>query len=618
MSGSQMFSPDQLAAVGYTPQQAQAPAPQGQQTQVLPQQMPQQQLQVPQGQQAPQSQAQMFSPQQLASVGYRAPQVTQSQGLAVPSQPQQAPPGLIPQVTQGLNDLTTASVGELGSLGAGAIANTGKLIGNPAMASYAADQNHLDNVVANARAQSPIMGGIGKIGTDVVAGGLSTVPAAAVAGSIGAPAAVTGLVTGAISGAIAGLATSTGSGTGVKIGVDSLLGAAGMGAAQGIGALAPTAQRILTAGKLWLTDPNTLASKVLTTTLGDAGGDISKLTPLALGEHLQGLETQAKATQQVLYAARNAQAEAEGATVTRDTLASTVANYGQLIQRGAIPEVKTAAQVGKGLLGIMPNAPLSFSDTQDMVSSLGAKIKSANNQGNAVLAQTLQPLKDALETDMDQSATVSPKLLDLQQSAANYTRDIYKPIQNLDIDKAVVNKYTDAKLLGTMANKVLDNPQAVNALNTVDPNTQAMAITANINNIMRASTDGVTGKINLGQFSNKLGVELRDNGAAYGGAADGLLNAAKALSVAGGAPSTLGQARTITKPLFLYGASKLLANPAVSDLLDRAQSLNQYPNSFMAKAVNSNIAKAFGNAVSDISQRLIPAFATAATNTITQ
>lgn len=598
-----------------------------------------------------------FTPEEIQWAKQAIPDTPseQIQPQATQQQPTTQPLGLIDSVTQGLNDFTTASAAEAGSLGAGVLANAGKLIGNQTLASFANDQSRLDNIVANAREQSPIMGAIGKWGTDLIGG--AALPASSIA-------------QGALSGAAMGLATSTGNDTMWKVGADALLGAGAAGVVKGVSALAPPVSRMLTAGKLWMTDPNTLTNKVLNTALADAGGDINKVTPLALAQQIQGVENKAYASQQLLYKARDAQAAIEGATVGRTNLTNAANDLVSQITTGATDDVIAAYGQARRLLGrdvplpmddntinavmsfgnskdeamnIIQNSQLqaskqivkntggafdaqlpfsskdlSFQDAQKQISQLGKNANQAGVTGNLTTQAQLLGLKDALQQDINQSATVSDKLLNLHQVASDYTRDIYKPIANLDVDKAIAARYTDNKLMGTMANKVLDNPPAMVALNQVDPNMHAITVAANVNNLANNATDNVTGKINLRKFSTTLANEVANNKAAYGSSTDDLLNVSKALSVAGGLPQSLNTLKAITKPYFLYGASKLLNNPAVSDLLKTSGALEDYPASSMAKLVNNKITKAFTNAVGDIPTRLLPAFGASAVNTLTQ
>lgn len=565
------------------------------------------------------------TPEELNAIGYQPPQATTQQPEAPPTPEELAAIGYTqpkveptkPDHSSLLADAGDAIIGELGSIGGSIIKNVGKIAGSKTLSDFGQSRQSMgDYLVNEAKNSSPITAEIAKLGVDTVGALASTTTS------------LPGLVAG---GAASALASSNSDSPGSDVLVGGALGV-GVGATGKIlSTLSPVAQKILSGAQLNLRDPAKLADNAMDIVLSKVGGNITSVTPKDLAQAIQSTEASAKLTKNALYAARDAQATAEGVGVTRNNLQSVVQELQSSVLAGATKDTRSAALEGKKLLG--NGAELSFGEAQKLVSSIGQSANSAAASGNLARASQLGSMRDALLKDINESAA-SPSLMATQGAANNYYASVYRPIRDLQVGKILADKVTQDQFLAKFANKVIDSPKAMQALGTADENTARMAVLSNVNAIKAASANGVTGAFDLTKFSNALGNEIKNNGPAYGEQASRLQALAQVLQASvqahsgvsasqgtkllqvasgiggylvGGLPG-LASAAAINKAGFLYSAGKLIDNPEAQELLKQAVNLQKYPSADIVPLVHDKIVSLFSNQLRNIPTRLAPAF----------
>lgn len=541
-------------------------------------------------------------------------------------------PGAIDQITKGLNDMTTASVAETGSLGAGVLANVGKLIGNDTLKSFSKDQARLDNIVSQARQSSPVAGAIGKIGTDAGLGLAATGPS------------VAGLAAG---GALSGLASNTGDSPASAVIGGGILGA-GLGLAGKVLSSAPAALgSTVTGGRTAMavaSNPDDFANSVISSAIDKAGG--KDISPAGL---IQGMRDQWKNmdnVKDVLYSARDSAAQAAnggaGVTVDRSGLSNILDSLKSTSAQTSSPQVKAA--IGT-IQDVLQNAgPVPYTIAQTGMSNLGKEAASADRAGNNITSALLRQASDALDGDIGKSLPDNSVVSQLHDNATQFMKNIYYPMKDAQLDTAVADRASETKFLANLTKQSVDpsGPNAYSAMASMDPSFQRQLIGAHINAIKDAVTqDGQ--HLDMQKFANSLNKTVNqysssDGSNAFGAAVTPMRTLANVLSAAnttqkgggmgigGLAQSALGgtigfhaggpvgaiagaaAGQLIAKTPFLYAAGKMLNNPAAMDLLHSADQLSSYPKADMTRVVSGKVIQSFNNQFGDIPKRLMPAF----------
>jgi hypothetical protein len=587
-----MFTPEELAAVGYTDTADTSSNP-------------------AQSSQGP------FTPEELASVGYMHP--TAQEQVPIPNQESNS-------ALQEARDASRAIIGEIGSLGAGTIENVGKLVGSQGLQDFGAERRAMgDQMVSGARESSPIAGGIGKYGTDI-AGILATTPSS-----------IAGMAAG---GALAGLSTSAETNP-----VRDILEGAVLGAAIGTGAKAvgaafksKTVGNIIAGAKTrWqtFTDKESFIDSVTEAALKAKGGDASKVTPIDLLRKIDAGMGELKGLKGDFYTARNLEAEARGIRVDRSGLSEAIQKLKAQTTDSSSSAINAAIKEGEMILSV--GKPVSFGVAESGISELTSAARTAERAGNPKLQAHLLGLATALGNDIEKAAVGNKNVLDLHAVAKGFFRDVYKPIADLNVEKVIAEKVTDRAYLQSFVNRsILNSPRTAAALKTADIGYKDAIVAANINALKEAATTaGSEGsKINLETFSRALDTQLKKFGEAYGTASKDMITLSDVLrgaveagkgenfssifkltSVVAGIGGVLvggipGAAATViaAKTPFLYSAGKLLNNKSAQELLKSARQLQQYPNSTLYQEVSDRIGKNFMSQFKDIPMRLAPAF----------
>lgn len=581
----------------------------------------------------------LSQPQASAPV---APQASAPPPQAAPN-PDDSVLGRVDQMTNGLNAFRTASMAEAGSLGAGVIANVGKIVGSDYLKSFDVDRGSLDNTVDAVRETNPVAGALGKYGTDAL-GALATT------GS--------GILGMAAGGAAAGLATSTSDSPAFSAAAGAAMGGVGGAALKGLGAGASALGNVIQGTRLAgaVSNINEFADKVIGKTIQQAGGKDVNISTLLSGikDEFDNHMTPIKDS---LYAARDAAADSAnngaGITVDRSPFSSAITNLQDEATRSTSPQLNSAISTAKDVLGDGSNIP--FSTAQSGVSRLKSEAAAAAMGGRSVESATLMGLSKIAEDSISNSVPPGSQVAALHNAATEYAKNVYYPIKNSNIEDAVLDRATETKYLGNIlkGNLAPAGTPTVSAAMTrtspgnvaADPDFQAKVLGAHINAIKDAVTpEG--GNIDPLKFSNSLQKSMKTfsttNGssafndsvqpmvtlanvmgaAAVAGKA-GLnkgmgLGSLVATGLAGGAGAALGGApgaiagaaagQLLPKTPFLYSAGKMMSNPAVMALLHDSQALSRYPNADMTRTVANKIVESYHNQFNDVPTRLLPSF----------
>ncbi len=538
----------------------------------------------------------------------------------------------IGQVTKGLNDMTTASVAEAGSLGAGVLSNVGKLIGNDYLKSFSADQQRLDQIVSNSRQSSPVAGALGKYGTDI-AGALG------VTGS-----SVAGLAAG---GAAAGLATNTSNNPGTAVVGGAILGA-GLGmAGKALSTIPEALGNVARGGRTAMaaaSNPEEFSKNVISAAIEKAGG--KDITPAGLIKGMNAQWANMDKVKDVLYAARDAAAEdangGKGISVSREGLSNTLNELNKSSLLTTSPQIKSAILTIKDALQTGVDVPYNIA--QQGISNLGKEAASADRAGNTITSSILRQAQDSLNSDIGRALPQGTVISQLHDNATQFMRNIYYPMKDADLTKVVADHASEVKFLSGLTAQSLDNsgPTSYSAMSSMDPTFKAQLIGAHINAIKDSVTqDG--SHLDMQKFANSLNKTLKeysstDGSNALGAAVAPMRTLANVMSsanmaqkgggigltglsqsaagavaggMAGGPIGAVGGAiggQLVSKTPFLYAAGKMLNNPASMDLLHSAGALEAYPKSDMARILGERIIQSFTNQLNDIPLKLMPAF----------
>lgn len=376
------------------------------------------------------------------------------------------------------------------------------------------------------------------------------------------------------------------------------------------------------------TSPKDLLDRAEQNTLASIKPGLDNVTPETYFKEFQTLTDQAKAQKDLLYNIRNKLAENEGVSVNRNELSKTVSNLKDNIKAGATSDIKSAYSEGKDLLGDNRNLP--YSDSQKLVSDIGAKINTANNQGNVSLANALHPLKNALLADIENGGG-SQAVKDAHSAATDYYANVYSPLRNTDVKDLFANHFSEQYYLTKALNKVMQDPNAMRAASPI----KDTLIAAHLNAIKDSFTDDTGNIVSLPSYANALSKTLEKNPGPLGEygrqiktlgdaikATNGVQNIKKLPSFITGVlgfgtgyftnPSIGAGIIALHKAPALFTSAKLLSNPEVSSLLNARTKITD-PN--VAKAIDNKISTSFMNRYTKYAKSM---GVSAETNAVTQ
>lgn len=591
-----LFTPDQLAAVGYQPPtEAQSVPSPGK-----------------------------FTPEQLAAVGY-TPQVG--------SQPANDP-SLLDKVGAGLQ----GAGAEINNLGGQAIHNVGTLVGSQGIKDFA--QPNIDagkDWMAQANAVSPTAASIGKFGVDagaLLAMPASTLPKLAASGALAQLAInesdtpigqAAGLALGAAAGAATGAVVNAGVGMLSRLGSKAVAG--------------PLANVIKGGQMAVVKDPAQFAQQALEETIKKSGGDLSKATPEqmvdAIIAHGDKLKTQASD----MYKLRDSIADSAGIQVDRINIRELRDHLQADVLSGATEGTEQSLAAVKKILGQTDTATIPFAKAHSLLSDIGGQMQDAVMSGNGVLARKMGIVKDALAGDITRSSESVPELSVAHDAANDFYRDVVKPITNLQTARETANKVTQQQFVANLVNRIGKNAKETDAFTAMPAElkeqlvaTHSMALKQaatkdgmldldKYSKILQQSLDpkkdatfynladaGTTQPVQPGhstaniQFSDVLGdmhtlanvigaKSLADKAAAVPGKSMGPLGVGAAVLTGG--VSVPFMMAPMAK--YLYSAGKMINNQSAQGLLKTMRGLSAYPESSMAKATASKIGLLYEN-----------------------
>lgn len=572
------------------------------------------------------------TPDELKAVGYNPPSIMKSSDVQ----------GKSPMVLQTLKDMGTAVVGEAGSLGAGLLANAGKILGNDYLKGFSSDQDKFDQQVLQAKSSSPIAAEVAKLGTDVggaLLGGEVGAGVKAIAGAAGGAGILGTLASGASQGALASLATNKSDSAGESAALGAAGGAILMGVGSAVGQGLSAAKTALM-GRIVGKAPDEVADKVISSMIGDMSSkEASNITPEDILSNMKSTRDAAKEAMSANYASRDALAaeanDGKGIMVDRSGLSSYIDQLKSIANTSSSPQIDSAMSTAERVL--QNGAPVSFKIAQQGVSNLGSEAYEADRLGQSAKSSILMNLKDALEKDIGSASAQNPEVLTAHLNATNFARDTYYPLANAQLDKIALDKASELKFVtGLMKQSLGDGSSAYSTMASQDPQFAGKVIGANINALKDAATrDGE--HINLGQFVNSLNKSATNMPAAYADHLEpvrtlaNILNATKTAQ-GGGLSSTLGQGAAgsagailgatqgyqhgglpgaivggisgagagyeLAKTPFLYAAGKMISNDSSMQLLKNAGLMAKSNNPAMTALVNSKVAQLFSNIAS--------------------
>lgn len=587
---------------------------------------------------APQDQQQ----QQQPALQQQAPAAPQQQQMPQQAPQQQAPqpPSVQDQInnkidtaTNALNAFRTSSMAEAGSLGAGVIANVGKIVGSDYLKSFDVDRGSLDNTVEAVRAENPIAGSIGKYAADTV-GALAATPSAGIGGL-------------AVGGALGALATTNSDNPALQTALGAAGGAVGGTVLKGIGQGLKAGYNALQGARLAsaVSTSDQFANKVISSAIDAAGGKNVNLADTIAGIKNE-FDNQMTPMKDALYQARDDAASqangGQGITVDRSGFASALSKIQDAATQTTSPQINSAIKTGMDVLGDGNKVP--FSVAQNGINNLRSEAYSAASQNNNAQSTVLMGLANVAENDLTKSIPEGSNVAQLHDAATDYARNVYYPIKNSNIDDVVAGRATETKYLASMLQGNLNpgTPSVSSAMSAADPEFQAKLIGSHINAIKDATTPAGD-SLDLSKFSNSLSKSINTFSSTNGTSAfkDSvqpmvtLANVMKAASVAGkggnfgltqlasaGASAGAGAAMggpvgaiagglagaVVPKLPFMYAAGKMINNPAAMSLLHDAGQLSRYPNADMTKVVGDKLVELYHNQLNDIPTRLLSSF----------
>jgi len=562
------FTPEDLASVGYTPEQHD------------------------------------FTPAELASVGYVAPRPNQS---------------FLDKAT----GIVGGVAGEASELLGTGIKNVGTLVGSEGIKDYG--QSRIDNAAylkGVGNQYSPEYTKAGAIGADVL--GTLALPAGSIPAMAASGAAI-GLATqeeenpAQVMMNIAKSATiSAALGKAIDIGAAIV----GKGASVGSKALS----NIVQGSKIVMTNTDDYANAAIDATLKKVGGDLAKSSPEETVNSILAVQKGLKNQATDLYTLRDVAAQKVGLVVDKSAVKDLAAKIGADITTGATAETKAALRETKNIIGTV-DAPISFAKAEALSSQLSASISSAAAKGDNALARELGQVKDALQADISTAAKGNADVMELHNAATAFYRDSYAPIKNLDTRNAIMNKLSEREFIAKLANNLDKKPvettgfaklpddvknQILSSWMGIQRDVASKSGELDLNALSKAiektkimnpslfkmtnSFDDMNTLSKVLQAKGELKPKIRSlfNPAVIGFGGYG--------AVTGNIPA-LATAITIPVAAHLHAAGKLLNNASAISLLKTMRGLDKYPNSALAKMTGEKIEKLYSNQFKNLSKQ---------------